>query len=144
MNAAAFFRLPKTARLLERASRCAAVPVSLHAFQRGREGIRLSSYGPCAACRYVSEQPGGLAACRASRETAANAALRRERPASFLCHMGFACIAVPPLPDDSLGLMLTFGPFCPAEEPRSLESDALRGLQSFRTWHFYSQGNRSR
>jgi AraC-like DNA-binding protein len=42
--------------------------------------------------------------------------------------MGFAGIAASPLPDVAPGFMLTFGPYCPAEEPRSLETDALNGL----------------
>jgi hypothetical protein len=40
--------------------------------------------------------------------------------------MGFACISVP-VPNCA-GFLLTFGPYIPAEEHRSLEEDAVQGL----------------
>jgi AraC-like DNA-binding protein/ligand-binding sensor protein len=123
-----FFRTPEVVRLLARAARCTTTPLSLHVFERGREGLRVLSFGHCAACRYVAQRPRGNAACRTSREAAGAEALRLASPVPFFCHMGFADIAVSPLPDVAPGFMLTFGPYCPAEEPRSLEADALNGL----------------
>ena len=126
MNALAFFHSEAVARLLERAARGAGTPLALHFVERKEEGIRIVSWGRCEACRYVAECAGGKRACRQSRVEAASRALRQERPLAFVCHMGFACVAAPALANQ--GFVLTFGPYCPAEESRSLEFDARNGL----------------
>lgn len=43
--------------------------------------------------------------------------------------MGFSCVSVPAIPGDPGAAILTFGPFCPAEAPGSLELDAREGLE---------------
>ena len=128
MRPLAFLRTEAASRLLERASAAAGVPLSIHVVERGQEGARIRSWGGCAACRHVAGLEGGKAACRASRGTASAMALRQKRPLPFICHMGFACVAAPAFPDESF--VLTFGPYCPAEEARSLESDALAGFEA--------------
>lgn len=123
-----FFRTPEATRAIERAARCAAMPLSLHFLGRGEEGVRIISHGQCAACSYVARWPKGVRACRASREEAARTAFRREGPVSFVCHMGFACTTTPALPEHTPGFALTFGPYCPAEEWRFLATSALDNL----------------
>ena len=113
-------------RLLERASRAAGLPMSLHFVERNQEGPLLASWGACEACRYVASLEGGRRACRQSRLTAASMALRQRRALPFICHMGFVCVVIPALPGESFALVL--GPYCPADEPRSLEHDACAGL----------------
>ena len=125
MKPVAFFRTPEVMRLVARAARCAATPVSLHVFEEGKEGLRVGGVGACEACWRVSRPQGGNAACRGSRETAARDAHRTGTPTPFICHMGFACVIAEPLP----GFSLTFGPYCPAEESRSLEADASEGFE---------------
>jgi AraC-like DNA-binding protein len=49
-------------------------------------------------------------------------------PAPFICHLGFACIATPVLTESGAHFTLAVGPYCPAEEPRSLGADAIAGL----------------
>ncbi len=132
MTPLAFFRKPEVVRAVERASRCAAAPVTVHFMRDGREGLKTFSYGHCAACRYVAQLPGGAGACRASREPAAATALRRHTPTAFICHLGFACIVAPVFPDPDLGFTMTFGPYCPAEEPHSLDADVWAGLSALR------------
>lgn len=128
MKPAAFFRTPEVRALLERAARAAGTPLSVHYVDRGEEGLRVTGIGGCAACKFVSDLPDGIARCRASRTEAAVPALRRDRPVPFLCHMGFACVSMPALPGTGLGFTLTFGPYCPAEAPQGLEQDALWGF----------------
>ena len=123
-----FFHTPAVVRALERTARSAAVPVSLHYMARAEEGTKTLGFGQCAACRHVAGLAGGAAACRASRREGSQVAQERGRPASFVCHMGFGCVAVPALAD-AAGFVLTLGPYCPAEEPRALEAAALRGLE---------------
>ena len=125
MTTPAFFHDPEIARLLERASLAAGVPLSLHYVERNQEGLRITGRGHCKACDYINGLPEGKRACRQSRLGAAVMALRQDRPIPFLCHIGFACIAAPVFPQE--GFVLTFGPYCPAEESRSLEFDALNG-----------------
>jgi AraC-like DNA-binding protein len=57
-------------------------------------------------------------------------AVRRGEPTPFVCHVGFGCITASALPDPRLGFTLTFGPYCPAEESRSLETDVLDGVEA--------------
>lgn len=128
MKPAAFFRLPEVRATLDRASRAAATPLSVHYVDRGEEGIRVTGSGGCQACRYVAGLPEGPQRCRESRVEASVPALRRGRPVPFVCHMGFACVAMPALPGTGLGFTLTFGPYCPAEAPETLEQDALWGF----------------
>lgn len=112
-------------RIIERAARFAAMPVSLHCVA-GATSEKVIAFGQCAACRYVANVHGGAEACRASRAAAESACLDRKAIWPFICHMGFACVAVPVFED----YILTFGPFCPSEETRSLEQDALAGLHN--------------
>lgn len=128
MKPAAFFRTPEVQRLLERASRAAGAPLAIHYVERGEEGVRVTGYGSCQACEYVSGLPNGKQSCRASRVSTSVLSLRRDKPIPFLCHMGFACVSMPALPGTGLGFTMTFGPYCPSEAPQSLESDALWGL----------------
>jgi len=130
MNPAAFFRAPDVLAYLERASCAGAVPVSVHYVDHDEEGPRVVSFGRCEACRHVAGLPGGVKACRASRLSVASEALRRRIPVPFICHMGFGCVSAAALPGTDLGYTLTFGPYCPAEAPEVLQSDALRGLDN--------------
>jgi len=123
-----FFHLAAVDALLARAARCSGTPLSVHYVERHQEGNVIASWGSCAACRYVSEQPQGRQACRLSRTAAASMALRQRRPLPFVCHMGFACVSAPALPEQ--GFVLTFGPYCPSEESRGLAFAALQGLEA--------------
>lgn len=123
-----FFRRPEPARILKRAARCTVTPLAVHFFGPEAEGQEIVSHGQCAACKYLATSSRGKEACDRSREEHALTALRRQNPTPFVCHMGFACIVVPVFAERGQGYTLTFGPYCPAEEPRSLESAALRGL----------------
>ncbi len=120
-----FLRDDETARLLERASVAAGTPVSIHYVKRNQEGPRVCGWGECGACRLVSSTSEGKRACRLSRTTASAMAVQQQRPISYLCHLGFACVAMAPFRDE--GYVVTFGPFCPMEEQRSLEEDVQAG-----------------
>ena len=128
MTALEFLRTAPVQRVLARAAQSAGTPLSLHYVERNQEGPRILGWGQCAACQHVAGLEGGKAACRSSRLMASAATLRQARPMPFLCHMGFACVAVPAIPEE--GFVLTFGPYCPAEEARSLETDVLNGFSA--------------
>ncbi|HOS01661.1 MAG TPA: helix-turn-helix transcriptional regulator [Candidatus Hydrogenedentes bacterium] len=128
MTPAAFFRQPDVQRLLARAARAAATPISVHCLVDGKESLRVISFGQRAACRHVAKLHGAPKKCQAHRVQATAAALRQNRAVPFVCHMGFACVAVPALPGANEGYTLTFGPFCPSETPQTLEADAVIGL----------------
>ncbi|MBM3289239.1 MAG: hypothetical protein FJY92_03730, partial [Candidatus Hydrogenedentes bacterium] len=131
MKAVAFLRSRAVARVLERAARAAGMPASVHHVDdAGHEGKPLAGAGRCAACNYVAEYPGGAEACKASRVRNSVYALNAGKPATFLCHMGFACVSAPALPSADQGFVLTMGPYCPAEAPELLVDDALRGLDT--------------
>lgn len=131
MDAQAFLEQPEPRRIVGRAAKAAAIPLSLHAFNGGAEGPLLVGHGlSAAACSHVARLPWGKQACRRSREKAAEAAARRAKPVPFLCHMGFSCVAMPALLDEGDGGSLTFGPFCPTQSPDSLELDAREGLSA--------------
>ncbi len=125
MKPLAFFREKEVLRILERGSRAAGMPLSVHFVDGSREGARVLSFGECAICHKVREVPGGVAACRASRGTASVMALRQRRSIPFVCHLGLACTTQTVLKDESF--VLTLGPFCPSEESRSLEYDVTQG-----------------
>ncbi len=127
MTPLAFLRTPQVTALLERASRCAGAPIGVHHVERNQEGPPIIHVGACAACQYVAEQSGGKQACRYARMPASGMALRQQRAIPFLCHMGFACIAVPLFPEASF--VATVGPYCPASDAASLPVDALHGLE---------------
>ena len=128
MNPAAFFRTDPVHRILARASLASSMPISVHFVDGDHEGPSLAGAGKCEACQYVSTCAGGRAACRESRVAGSRQALLRRKPVPFLCHMGFACVSAPALPDNAPGFVLTLGPFCPAEAPQTLTLDALKGL----------------
>ncbi|MDX9973594.1 MAG: helix-turn-helix domain-containing protein [FCB group bacterium] len=128
MKPAAFFRLPEVQASLVRAARAAGTPLSIHYVDRGEEGIRVTGFGGCDACKHVAQMPDGATRCRESRVKTSVPALRRGRPVPYICHMGFACVSMPALPGSGLGFTLTFGPYCPAEAPETLEQDALWGF----------------
>jgi AraC-like DNA-binding protein len=128
MTALEFLRSDGAVALFERASRAGGIPVSLHYVERNQEGPRMASWGHCAACRWISQQEGGITACRASRTTASAVAIRQGRCIPFVCHLGFSCAVIPVLEDEQFAL--TLGPYCPAEESRSLESDVLAGIEA--------------
>lgn len=123
----AFWRQPEVRRLLERASRAAGMPVSIHYMDRGEESPRIFSQGQCNACAYLASHPEGVQACRGSRIPVSARALRRDRPVPFVCHMGFACISMRALRDEQY--VLTFGPYSPSETEEALTEDAAAGLE---------------
>ncbi len=129
MDAGEFLAGPEAARAVARAAKVARTPVSVHAYDAGHESDKVAGCGTGAeACAYVHTLPWGPQACRRSREKHARAALKRGRPVPFLCHMGFACVAAPALPETEDNHILTFGPYCPAETPKALQRDAMDGL----------------
>jgi AraC-like DNA-binding protein len=123
-----FLRSDAVLALLARAATGAGVPLSVHFVERNQEGARIVGWGQCGACRHVQSLPGGGTACRLSRTTAASMALRQRRPMPFICHLGFACVSAPVLPGENF--VMTFGPFCPMEEQRSLEADIQAGFEN--------------
>ena len=126
MKPLVFFREEPVVRVIERGARSAAMPVALHYAEDARNALRVVSFGQCACCQHVTTLPGGNAACRASRVPALTQSLRQSTAIPFLCHMGLACMAVP-VPF-AKGFVLTWGPFCPSEEPRALEDEVRAGL----------------
>ncbi len=134
MKALEFFQDESAGQLLERSARCAGVPVSLQFVERNQEGNLIRGWGACKLCNFVNDLPEGRRACRQSRKTAASMALRQARAMPFLCHMGFACVSVPALEGE--GFVLTFGPYSPQKESRSLSHDVLAGLNELtgETW----------
>jgi AraC-like DNA-binding protein len=128
MTALEFLRSESAQALLRRSQIAAGVPVSLHYLERNQEGPKISGWGQCEACEFVSKVPGGKQACRQSRQTVSSMALRQGRPLPFVCHLGLSCVSVPALKGE--GFVLTFGPYCPAEEARSLPFDTLAGLNA--------------
>jgi AraC-like DNA-binding protein len=115
-------------RAIARAARVARTAVAIHDYD-GAESGKVAGCGACAeACTFVHTLPWGPQACRRSREKHARSALKRDRPVPYLCHMGFACVAAPVSPVEDGTHIATFGPYCPAETPNSLEGDALEGL----------------
>ena len=129
MKPAAFFRTDPVRRVLERASQAGSMPVSVHFVDGDQEGPALAGVGRCEACRYVNDVPEGSGACQESRVPASNQACVTNRPAPFVCHMGFACVSTPAFDGDSRGIVVTFGPYCPSEAPETLADDAMRGLR---------------
>ncbi len=129
MTSPAFFRTKESLRVLQRAAKCTATPLSLHYVDNGNEGPKILGIGQCSACAYIAELAEGKAACRDCRVEAAEKALRRQRPTPFICHMGFPCVACPAVNDRGAGFALTFGPYCPLEAPESLLLDAISGLE---------------
>ena len=129
MNSDTQLKRASAQRAIRRAARVAQTAIGIHVHVDGGESAKVTGCGTCAeACRYVGTLAWGDQACRKSRETPATQALRRGRPVPFLCHMGFACVAAPVYPGSDETLVMTFGPFCPAEAPDSLEQDAATGL----------------
>lgn len=130
MKAAAFLRTPEVQRALKLAFEALGAPISIHFVDGNREGKALAGCGQCRACAYVAEHPGGKERCGASRLAAAPYAIARNIPTGFVCHMGFACLSIPILPRTSRGLVLTLGPYCPAETASTLPRDAVEGLRA--------------
>lgn len=128
MSALAFLRSAGVVALMKRAAQAAGTPLALHYIERNQEQLRVLSWGGCAACRQVAALPEGKQACRLSRQTASAMAARQGRAIPFVCHLGFGCFCVPVLPGE--GFVLTFGPYCPAEEALGLEHDVRQGLQA--------------
>lgn len=116
-------------RIFDRARAAACTPLSLHQYDDEGEAESLLTCGGCEACRFVATLPWGKQACRRSREKAGAAALSRQRPVPFLCHMGFSCVSTPAIQTKDNSRVVTLGPFCPSEAPGSLDTDALKGLQ---------------
>jgi len=130
MKPDSFFHTNETKRLLERAARCAAVPLAIHFIDEEDQEVHIIGYGRCEACRYTQKNIKKRAACQDARLTAAQTAARLSRPVPFICPLGFACITASALPDSARGFMLTFGPYCPPEGAPGLENDAIEGLKS--------------
>ncbi len=129
MKPLAFFRGKDATRILRRAARCAAAPVSLHYVSEGSEGPAVAGHGGCAACHHVSKQEAGKAACRKSRAAASETAARQGRAIPFVCHMGFSCVSAPALPSTDPGFVLTFGPYCPSESAEHLWDPVREGWE---------------
>ena len=123
MTTTAFFRGEAAARAIERASRCGGIPVCIHVAQ-GSKWVKVAGAGSCLACAYVASTPGGKTACEACRGGAAAAAAKAGMGRPFICHMGFACYCAP----IESGVVVTFGPYCPSEQPESLAADFMSGL----------------
>ncbi|MCX5769924.1 MAG: AraC family transcriptional regulator [Candidatus Hydrogenedentes bacterium] len=123
MTAAAFLRGAGAARVVERASRCGGIPVCIHVPQ-GPTWLKAAGAGSCSACSYLASTPGGKDACEQCRGAAASAAVRSAMGRPFICHAGFACYCAPA----TGGAVVTFGPYCPAEQPESLAADFMAGL----------------
>jgi AraC-like DNA-binding protein len=130
MNPAAFFRTDAVRRVLERASRAGSMPIAVHFVDGDRDRPPLAGVGRCQACQYVNKLDDGKAACLKSRVSASTQANQTRRPTPFLCHMGFACVSIPAFTDESHGLVVTMGPYCPAEAPETLVEDAIAGLHA--------------
>lgn len=128
MSPLEFLRSEAVVALLDRAATAAGVPLSVHYVERNQEGARILGFGQCGACRHVQSLPGGGTACRFSRATAANMALRQRRPMPFICHLGLACVSAPVLAEENF--VMTFGPYAPMEEQRSLEEDVRAGFSN--------------
>ncbi len=126
----AYLQSEPAQRKLIRASNIAGINVSVFGYAP-KELERLTGCGSCTqACTYVAELPWGGQACRNSREKAATAALKRQIPVPFLCHMGFSCAAMPALLSKDNIHVVFLGPYCPSEAPNSLEHDAQEGLSA--------------
>jgi AraC-like DNA-binding protein len=137
MTPLAFFRSERVLQLLDLAARAAGSPITLHKHVAGRETPRIVSTGSCEACRFVATVGKGRKACRRSRFAHAQQALRRRSPVPFICHMGFVCVSVAPLPVEEDPYVITIGPFCPSPTPvcngpqlvRALARDAKTALR---------------
>jgi len=128
MNTAELLSRDEGRAILRRAARAAGMAVAAHRYADGAERDTVAGCGTCAAaCAYVAGLPWGPQACRRSREKAAATARVRNRPVAHLCHMGFALVTSPMIAGNQ-DLLLTFGPFCPAETPDALDRDASDGL----------------
>ena len=123
MTTADFFRGEGAVRAIERASRCGGIPVCVHV-PVGTKWVKAAGTGSCSACSYVASTPGGKAACDESRGAASSAAACSGMGRPFICHAGFACYCAPA----TGGAVVTFGPYCPAEQPESLATDFMAGL----------------
>ena len=121
-----FFAIPSVRRILERASRSAGVPLSVHPFAGNREEPAVASWGRCAACEHVNGTAVGERACRQSRRSGSLLAVGQQSPHAYPCHLGLGVVAVTAklVP----GFVLTFGPYCPAAEVRGLETSVREGL----------------
>ncbi len=125
MTALEFLRREEVLNLLERASRGAGMPLSVHFAEGSREGPRIMGWGACSICQAVRGVPGGVSACRASRGTASALALKQRRILPFVCHMGLSCVSAPLLHGEAFAVVL--GPYCPSEESNALERDVVAG-----------------
>ena len=114
--------------LATRAATAAAMPMTVHSEVGGTEEQLFSGTPARQACRWLHGYAEGREACAASRAKAVAQALRRRKPAPFVCHMGFACVTVP-VETDAGRAALTAGPFIPAEAPHSAVSDAEQALR---------------
>lgn len=128
MNPTLFFRTSEVRHLIGRACRAAAMPVCVHSIQKDGKDRFVLGTDFIQACRYVANLDGGPQACRECRLPMLVEALHGRNPTPFLCCLGFACVAMPALPDPDLPFVLTFGPCCPSEAPETLEVDVRRGL----------------
>ena len=127
-DVAAFLQSGETARWIERIRQAAGVPLTIHHVTGEQERVVAATGPGCAACRHVTKMPGGRAACKGSRLPASLAAARRKRSVPFQCHMGFACLSAPVLPEVEPEIVLTLGPYCPAEAPHGLDEDVRKRL----------------
>ncbi len=127
MSTLEFLRSESAIQLMERASKAAGVPLSLHFVERNQEGPKILSWGQCEACANVAQAELGPKFCRQSRSTASTMTIRQHRPIAFICHMGLAAYCITPFEKEHF--VLTFGPYCSKEDERTLDFDLRQGLQ---------------
>lgn len=128
MNAGEFLNALEGRRIVERASKAAAVPVSVHVVEGGQETEWVYGFGQCLACRRACSWDAGRAACDASRQQASTRAVRRSKAVPFVCHLGFACVSM--RAQEGAPYVLTFGPYSPMYERNELGIEAAEGLEA--------------
>lgn len=122
MISSAFFQDESTKKLLTRSAAVAAVPMCLH----GGDEFRILGVGGCDACAWVNQFVDGKQACRFSRLKAKRLAQKLQVPVAFVCHLGFACVILAPVPESDF--TITFGPFIPVEADKGIEYAVRQGL----------------
>jgi AraC-like DNA-binding protein len=130
MTAAEFFAWPEVVAVIEQARMASSMPVSVHLHDQAGEAQHAIGRGACAACHAAASTESGRAACKDSRANAAGQALRGDRVAPFVCHLGLSCVTAPAVKESGANAAITFGPFCPAEAPHGLDAAVADGLSA--------------
>ena len=124
----AFFRSAPAKRLLDRTAKIAAAPMTLHHALDNDNELPILRWGGCEACAFVASLPDGTGTCRASRRRAAALAKSQDVPVTFVCHLGFTCVSVPPIANSDY--TITLGPYIPAETDHDIAFDVTHGLRA--------------